>query len=396
VEAGGLWATLRGLPRPVWLLVAGTFVNRFGSFVLVFLVLYVKHLGYSTAAAGLAASAYGAGGMASSLLGGWLADRIGRRNAIALSMFSSAAAMLGLSQVRPLPAVVALSVAVGLTTELYRPASAALMADLVAPAQRVAAFGLWRFAINLGFAVGPLVGGLLAQRSFLLLFVGDAATSGVFGVLALATLPQGRRAETHLEVRGEAVRTIARDRRFVLFLVATVLAAFAYVQSQTTFAVQVVDDGHSRAVYGALVALNGLVIVLVELPLISLTQRLRRVPVLAAGFALEGIGFGLIPISGTAAWLAVTVLVWTLGEMIFSPVAGAYVADLSPEHLRGRYNGAWGLAWGVALVLGPSLGALVYSASHAALWLVCLGCGLGAAALVLRSERYVPVLAPRA
>ena len=391
-----MWATLRGLPRPVWLLVAGTFVNRFGSFVLVFLVLYVKHLGYSTAAAGLAASAYGAGGMASSLLGGWLADRIGRRNAIALSMFSSAAAMLGLSQVRPLPAVVALSVAVGLTTELYRPASAALMADLVAPAQRVAAFGLWRFAINLGFAVGPLVGGLLAQRSFLLLFVGDAATSGVFGVLALATLPQGRRAETHLEVRGEAVRTIARDRRFVLFLVATVLAAFAYVQSQTTFAVQVVDDGHSRAVYGALVALNGLVIVLVELPLISLTQRLRRVPVLAAGFALEGIGFGLIPISGTAAWLAVTVLVWTLGEMIFSPVAGAYVADLSPEHLRGRYNGAWGLAWGVALVLGPSLGALVYSASHAALWLVCLGCGLGAAALVLRSERYVPVLAPRA
>lgn len=408
VEPNGLWATLRALPRPVWPLVGGTFVNRFGSFVLVFLVLYVRHLGYSTAAAGTAASAYGVGSIAAALAGGWLADRLGRRSAIALSMFSSAAAMLALSQVRPLAAIVALTVVVGLTTELYRPASAALMADLVAPEHRVAAFGLWRFAINLGFAAGPLVGGLLAQRSFFLLFVGDAASSVVFGLLALATLPPGGRTEAHLEVRGEAVRAILRDRRFRLFLAASLLGAFAYVQSQTTFALQVVDDGHSRAVYGALIALNGLAVVLVELPLITITQRLRRVPVLAAGLALEGVGFGLIPASGTVTWLAFTVLVWTFGEMVFSPVAGAYVADLSPEHLRGRYSGAWGLSFGVALVLGPSLGALVYSASHAALWLVCLGCGLAAAALVLlsdraggsrrrpgRSERDVPVLAAR-
>jgi MFS family permease len=358
-------------------------------------VLYVRHLGYSTAAAGTAASAYGLGSIASSLAGGWLADRLGRRSAIALSMFSSAAAMLALSQVRPLAAILALTVLVGLTTELYRPAAAALMADLVPPEQRVAAFGLWRFAINLGFAVGPLAAGLLAQHSFFLLFAGDAATSVLFGGLALATLPQGRRTEAHLEVRGEAMRAIARDRRFALFLGGSLLAAFAYMQSQTTFALQVVDDGHSRATYGALIALNGLAIVLVELPLISVTQRLRRVPVLAAGLALEGIGFELIPASGTVTWLAFTVLVWTFGEMVFSPVAGAYVADLSPEHLRGRYSGAWGLSFGVALVLGPSLGALVYLASHAALWLACLGCGLAAAALVLLSERNVPVLAAR-
>jgi MFS family permease len=206
VETRGLWRTLQELPRPVWLLVGGTLVNRFGSFVLVFLVLYVRHLGYSTAAAGTAASAYGIGSIGSSLVGGWLADRLGRRSAIALSMFSSAAAMLALSQVRPLPAIVALSVAVGLTSELYRPASAALMADLVSPEQRVAAFGLWRFAINLGFAVGPLVAGVLAQRSFFYLFAGDAATSVAFGALALASLPQGRRADSHLEVRGETVR----------------------------------------------------------------------------------------------------------------------------------------------------------------------------------------------
>jgi dipeptide/tripeptide permease len=164
-----------------------------------------------------------------------------------------------------------------------------------------------------------------------------------------------------------------------------VLGSFVYFQAQTTFALQTVAYGHSSVVYGTLLAVNGLAIVLVELPLISVTQRLPRVPVLAIGLLLEGIGFGLIPISRTTAWLAFTVVVWTFGEMVFSPVAGAYVADLSPAHLRGRYSGAWGFTWGIGLVLAPSLGALIYSVQHTLVWLVCLGCGVAAATLVLAS-----------
>jgi MFS family permease len=191
-------------------------------------------------------------------------------------------------------------------------------------------------------------------------------------VLALTALPKGPRA-------------IARDRRFRLFLIASALASFAYFQAQTTFALQTVADGHSSVVYGTLLAINGLAIVLVELPLISLTQRLPRMPVLATGLLLEGIGFGLIPLSGATAWLALTVVVWSFGEMILSPVAGAYVADLSPAHLRGRYSGAWAFTWGIGLVLAPSLGALLFSIAHALVWLVCLGCGLAAAAFVVAS-----------
>jgi MFS family permease len=248
MDRRGLWMTLRGLPRPVWVLAGGTFVNRFGSFVLVFLVLYVKHLGYSTAASGLAASAYGAGSIVSALLGGWIADRLGRRGALALSMFSSAAAMLALSQARSVATILALSALVGLTTELYRPASAALLADLVGSEQRVAAFGVWRFAINLGYAAGPVVAGLLAQRSFFLLFLGDAATSLAFGVVALVALPKGMRVAAHREIRGAAVRAIARDRRFLLFLIASVLGSFVYIPSQKKFALQTVAEGHTSVV----------------------------------------------------------------------------------------------------------------------------------------------------
>jgi MFS family permease len=188
-------------------------------------------------------------------------------------------------------------------------------------------------------------------------------------------------------VRGETVRAIAHDRRFLLFLGASVLGSFVYFQAQTTFALQVVADGHSSVIYGALLAVNGVAIVLLELPLISVTQRLPRANVLTAGLLLEGVGFGLIPLSGATAWLAFTVIVWTFGEMVFSPVASAYVADLSPVRLRGRYSGAWGFTWGIGLVLAPSLGALIYSTRHTLLWLVCLGCGLVAATLVVASER---------
>jgi MFS family permease len=142
------------MPAPAWVLFGGTFVNRFGSFVLVFLVLYLREKGFSPAEAGTAVGAYGFGSLAAALAGGWVADRFGRRNAISLSMFSAAATMLALSQAERLPLIVALSALAGLTSELYRPASSALLTDLIPAGQRVTAFALYRLAINLGFAAG--------------------------------------------------------------------------------------------------------------------------------------------------------------------------------------------------------------------------------------------------
>jgi MFS family permease len=181
---------IRTLPRPVWILCAGSFVNRFGSFVAVFLVLYLRSEGYSIAAAGLVVSFYGVGNVAAAGVGGWVADRLGRKNAIALSMFSSAATLMLLSQARWLPLIVVLTALAGLTGELYRPASAALLTDLTPAGDRIPAFALNRLAINAGFAVGPATAGFLAEESFFLVFLGDALTSAVFGVIALVALPE--------------------------------------------------------------------------------------------------------------------------------------------------------------------------------------------------------------
>jgi len=380
-----LWRTVRALPRPVWLLYAGSFVNRFGSFVATFLVLYLVESGFSPAQAGIAVSAYGVGSLASALVGGWLADRLGRRGAIALSMFSAAAVALALSQAEQLVPIVLLTGLFGMCTELYRPASAALLTDLVPPERRLAAFAGYRLAINAGYAFGPAVAGLLAERSFLWLFVGEAVTSVVLGVVALVGLPEGVRSRRSEERPGEAVRAIRGNRRFLLLLVASVLAAFVYFQSTAAFPLHIREAGLSRAVFGALISLNGLLIVLLELPLVGVTRRYSAPRVIAVGVLLTGVGFGLTAVAFSVPVLALTVVIWTFGEMIAAPVMNTYVADLAPAHLRGRYQGAYVLTFSVAFVLAPAIGTWLFALSPTRLWLTCAALSVVSAALVVRS-----------
>jgi MFS family permease len=381
--APGLWRNVRSMPPAAWVLFGGSFVNRLGSFVLVFLVIWLTEEGYSPAQAGATVSAYGVGSLGAYLLGGYLADRIGRRNAIALSMFSAAATMLALSQADTLPLVLCLSALAGLTADLYRPASAALLADLVPSERRVTAYALYRLAINLGFAAGPAVAGLLAEHSFFLLFLGEAASSAIFGLAALFFLPEGARSARADEQPGELVRAIGRDRRFQRFLVASLLGAFVYFQQQGALPLHVVDQGLSFATFGALISLNGLIVVLLELPIAVVAQRYPRPPVIALGMVLTGLGFALTAWATDIPLLALTVFVWTLGEIVAAPSSQAYVDDLAPPHLRGRYQGAWGLTFGVALVLAPVVGTAAYAASPTALWLSCGALGIVSALLVL-------------
>ena len=364
-----LFANLRHLPPAAWILFAGTFVNRFGSFVMPFLVLYMTRSGYTSGQAGVAIGAYGLGHILASFLGGHLADRIGRRNTIVLSMFSSAAAMLVLSQARGFAPIVALTVIAGLTTELYRPASFALVGDLVPADQRVTAFGMYRFAVNIGFAAGPATAGFLADRGFFLLFVGDALTSAAFGVIAFLFLPHGLRTMAAAERVTDAIRHAARDRRFVLFFLATLCLTPIDFQMASTFALHVLAQGLPMSTYGLLVSENGLLIVLFELLITAWTQRIRPEPSIAAGYFLSGIGFALAGLAHTTPALALTMCLWTLGEMVSSPVAGSYVAQLAPERYRGRYMGFLMLAWSIGLMIGPPIGTLIYERNPSILWL---------------------------
>jgi MFS family permease len=379
---------LRSLPAAAWILFGGSFVNRFGAFVMPMLAIYLTRQGYSVARAGAAVGAYGAGHLVASLAGGHLADRIGRRNTIALSMFASAIAMLLLSQARGYAAIIVLTMLAGTATELYRPASHALIGDLVAPDQRVIAFGMYRFAVNLGFAAGPATAGFLADRSFLLIFAGDAISSAAFGTIALLALPHGLRFAMEQERFGEAFRVAMRDARFMWFLAATALVAMIDFQLTSTFALHVKAAGFPASTYGMLASLNGLLIVFFELLITSRTQRLNPQPVIAVGYALAGIGFALTGFAHSVPALAATVVVWTIGEMLSSPLSGAYVAHLAPERYRGRYMGMLALMFSVGMMAGPTIGTLLFQRSEAILWATCGVVGLLSAALALLAPRH--------
>jgi MFS family permease len=379
----GLIATLRGFPREVWILFFGTFLNKFGTFVIPFLTIYLRRKGFTASEAAITLGAYGAGHFAASVLGGYLADRLGRRKTIVLSMFSVAVTMVLLSQATSFAMLVVMTFAAGLTGELYRPASSALLADLVPAGQRVTAFAGYRLALNAGWAFGPAAAGFLAKHSFLLLFVGDAITSILFGLVAWFALPHGLRAQAVESRWRDAVQTMLRDRQFQRVLLASVPIAFVFFQMSSTFGLHVTALGIPDAAYGALLSLNGVLVVALELAIVSFTQRFPASKVMALGYVLIGIGFALNAFATGVPAFALAITIFTFGEMIAMPVASAYVADLAPVHMRGRYAGVNGLVWALALVFGPSLGVLLFEASPRGLWFTCGALGLLAACIML-------------
>ena len=385
---------LRSLPPTAWVLFGGTFVNRLGTFVMPFMTLYLTHQGFSVPQAGLALAMYGIGGVAAQFLGGWLADRIGRRNAIGFSMLGASVITLLLWQASSLLLIYALMLLLALVAEMHRPAASALIADLVPSEQRVTAFALFRLAINVGWACGLTLGGLLADRSFDYLFIGDAATSAAFGVISLIALPHGMRTSRHEESHLQgATRTILADRGFLLFLGSVLIGAAIYMQNVSTFPLHVQAAGFSTSVYGTLQALNGVIVVLLELPITSWTGRRSRTRMIALGTVLIGLSFASLIVARSIPALAAMVLVWTLGEIIASPVSSAFVADRSPEHTRGRYQASLGVMFALGAVVGPTIGTLTYEFSPDVLWIGCGVAGVLAAALALAAGRHpAPVL----
>jgi MFS family permease len=382
-----LFENLKALPRAAWILFGGTFINRFGTFVMPFLAIYMARTGFTPAQAGLAVSSYGAGHIFAAMLGGYMADRIGRRYTIVASMILSAVSMLALSQARAYPAILILSFTTGLCAELYRPAATALLGDLVPPEQRIAAFGMYRFAINLGFAAGPATAGFLANKSFFYVFLGDAVTSLLFGVVAFLMLPHGNRSQGHDEQPAEALRVAVKDRALLYFLAATLCLTWVEFQLHSTLPLHISRLGFAPSTYGMLISLNGALIVVFELLITAWAQTKRQQPLIAIGYALSCIGFAMTGLAKGIPMLAVTVVIWTVAEMIYAPASGAYVSTLAPERYRGRYMGLWHSTWSAGMVLGPAMGTWIYERSPPALWWTCFALGIAAAGLALVKPR---------
>jgi MFS family permease len=339
--------------------------------------------GFTTGDAGLAIGAYGFGQLLASIFGGHMADTLGRRKTIVCSMFSAAVSMLLLSQARSLPSIILFAALAGLTGELYRPAGSAMLTDLVPSDRRVTAFAAYRLAFNAGWAFGPATAGFLAGYSFFWLFVGDALTSLAYGMVAWAYLPESRPSTRREAAWGDAWASMRRDRAFQRAMVASLAITLVFLQTASSYGLYVTSLGHSERIYGLLLSLNGVLIVCFELPLTEITRRYPARRLMALGYALIGGGFSLNYFARTFSELLVPMVLFTVGEMLTIPLFGAHIANLAPEHLRGRYMGVWALTGALALIVGPNLGIWLFRTNPPVLWAGSALLGLAAAGIIL-------------
>jgi MFS family permease len=372
-QAGAL-RTWRDSPPPAKALVVGLFVNRLGGFLLVFLVLYLIDRGLTATQAGTALGVHGAGSIVGVLAGGALADRLGARRAIVGSMAASAVLMVALLQTRPYPAVLAVAFAVGATSQVYRPAAATVLSRLTPPDRQVMIFATYRLALNLGTTVAPLLGAALVAVSYSALFYVEAAAMLGYAAIVAVALPADAPPEARAAGPAPAGRGYAAalaDRRYLIFLAATFLNALIYVQYLAILPLSVRADGLAVAVYGSLVALNGLLVITCELPLTTVTQRWAARTAAMVGLALTGVGLSLYgPAWGVLGLVAATML-WTFGEIVSGPTMSAYPATAGPPALRGRYIGASQAVFGLGFALGPIVGVAAWNRFGDVVWWAC-------------------------
>ena len=381
------------LPRPVHVLCIGSLINRAGSFVLVFLTIYASEkMGWGVSFAAACMGVFGLGSTVGTMWGGQLADQLGRRNTMLLALFGGAASLLLLSS---LTNRWAFMLAVGLfafVADMYRPAASAMIADHVPVHRRPHAFALMYISINLGFAIAPPIGGLLAEYSFAWLFWGDAITMVAYGCIILAVIPESR-PQSHtrpdrtsqgvrendraiVDVDGnqisfrDAASRIASDKTFVWLCVSCLLMALVFMQAVSTLPIYLRQSGFSNLEYGLLMSVNGIMIVVLQLPVTHWLSRFNAMSVVIVGGILIAIGFGLTAVSTNIAFIALTIAIWTSGEILQAPFKQSIVTDMAPPELRARYIGLFSVCYSSAMTIGAPIGGLVLSRwGPTALWL---------------------------
>lgn len=374
-----LRAGLGGLPRAFWVLWAGTLVNRIGTMVQPFFALYLTtSRGFSLGVAGGLLALFAVGQLFSQLIAGWLADRFGRRTTLLGGMLTSAALMVALAASSSVSAFAVELFLLGVAIDVYRPASTALVADLIPGPDRTRAYSLLFWAVNLGYTAGVLIGGALVKFGFSWLFWVDAATCATFGVMVWLAVGETAPAPT-AGPRESGLGTVLRDRVMGAFVLTTGGYAFVYMQTMSTLPLAMRAEGLSPAAFGIAMAVNGVVISIVQPLAAARLSRANLNLVLTGGMVLVGVGFGLNALASSPLGYSATTVIWSLGEIAFTGASAATAVALAPAHLRGRYSGVYGFAWSLGGLPAPLVGAWLLGHGSSVLWLACAAVGLTAA-----------------
>lgn len=368
------------LPRTVRLLIAARAVNRLGAFSLSFLtVLITTSFGASTAVAGYIGAAFGLATIPSRLVGGRLADRIGRRRTIMVGLTGCALAQLGIAASSGLVPAACFAVLMGLAFEVYEPPSQAMIADVVGPGEQVRAYGL----LNAALAVAGMGAGLLAaglgRWDLRWLFVVDALTCLLCALAVHLALPADHATTTATTRQGVSVAPW-RDRSLLVMLAAGTLFAVVYLQIMIALPLSLELLGLQPADAGLLFTTSAITITAGQ-PLLRLKRlaTLSTPSAFASGYLLMALGLGGYALARSLpAYIAATIT-WSVGDLLLMGRAYALVANLAPADGKARYLAVYGTSWGIGGIVAPLVGTqLLKHAGTGGLW-----CAMSFACLIL-------------
>jgi MFS family permease len=361
--------TYNEFPALFWIVVGTLFVDSIGNTLLFpFFALYItRKFGVGMTEAGILLGLSSLFGLIGSIVGGAITDRFGRRRLILFGLTFSAISSLSFGLASDVKILYFLVVIVGLLSRVAAPAYDAMMADILPEAKRQEGFGILRVAFNFAWIFGTALGGFIATRSFLALFVMDAIFSIIAAVILYRFLPETKPAPP-LEVKREesflntigGYQIVLRDLAFMGFLLAGMIALIVYQQQYSSFPVYLRDVHNidSRN-YGVMLSIAGLEVVIFQFWISRTIRKYDPFLMMMLGALFLMAGFGMIGFVGGFALFLVAVIVITIGEMIFFPTAQALAANFAPENMRGRYMAAYGLAWAIPATIGPAAAGLI-------------------------------------
>ncbi len=381
-----------GLPRTVWTLAGLALVNRAGTMVFPFLSLYLtRQLGFSSESAALVMLAFGAGSIVGSYGGGWFATRIGSIRVQQLSLLSSGLAFLALPWLDSVTSLSAGTFIVSTLGDSFRPAVMSAVSELSPRGLAPRGFALMRLAVNLGMAIGPAAGGWLALYNYDYLFFVDGGSCIAAG--ALTWLALGKHEASRAPIVSRKVSRAAwRDLPFLAFIGLIFLFAIAFFQIFCTLPLYFHDRyGFDESAIGGLLAFNATIIVVFEMLLVKTFEKRNPLHLFAGGSILVGLGLAILPFGSSVGFAALSIVVWSVGEMLSLPFANAIVATRAGHHGSGEYMGLYTVAFSCAFMAAPAIGLSVYG--HFGGQLLCFGIGgiglLVAALLALMPRHFL-------
>ncbi len=392
-------------PRQFWLLFWGMLISTIGaSMVWPFLMIYVSEkldLPLSTVTTLMTVNAIS--GLIFSFIAGPVADRVGRKRIMYISLISDGLAFLLLSQADSYPAFMALMALRGAINPLYRVGADAMMADLIEPEKRPDAYSLLRMSNNIGISIGPSIGGFIAGVSYNLAFFIAAIGMVTYGILVIVqareTLPK-LQSRPQVEKFGGYGRVLS-DRPFISFVLAfllnTVVASMIWVLL-SVYAKK--NFGVPESQYGFIATTNALMVVFLQFAVTQITKRHTPLPVMAIGALFYAIGGASIAL-GAGFWgFWMSMVIMTIGELIVTPTGSTYAANRAPADMRGRYMSIYGLTWSVASGIGPLLGGFLNdNIAPVAIWYGAGIIGLSsvlAFIMLARRNRAIPTVTAQA